>query len=141
MNKKEIHKRAQELEAYFNSFPDWYWALGLHDAKILSATPLELEPDWMAPTPRYNCLELALNAKGAMYDTKVAKITFYNYKLLTPDFDLGNLSGAWWYGDTLTTEEDGKYRLELHYQVLGSTYERDYTVELCFSEAEVERKK
>lgn len=118
----------------------WYWEHGLHDAKILSASALELEPDWKALTLRYNCLELALDASGAMFDQKVQKITLYNYKLLTPDFDLGNLSGAWWFGDTLTVEADGKYRLELHYQVPGSHYARDYTVEIRFSEAEVERK-
>ena len=139
MNKKNT-KHIQEFEAYRSCFPSWYWSQGLHDAKILSATPLELPPDWKAHTPRYNCLELTFDASGAMYDTKVTKITLYNYKLLTPDFDLGNLSGAWWYGDILTVEAEGKFRLELHYQLPGSHYARDYTVELRFAEAEVERK-
>lgn len=141
MNKKEIHKRAQELEAYFNSFPDWYWALGLHDAKILSAAALELPPDWKAQPPLYNCLELALDAKGAMYDQKVQKISLYNYKILTPDFDLRQLSGAWWLGDELTAEADGKYRLQLTFQVFETAHERNYTVDIRFAKAEVKRKK
>ena len=119
--------------------PAWYWVRGLHDAHILSATPLELAPDWQSPAPRYNCLELAIDAKGAMFDTQVRKIALYNYKILTPDFDLRKLSDVWWYGDTLTTEEKGKYRLQLCYQVVGSHYERDYTVDIRFAEAEVER--
>ena len=75
--------------------PSWYWTNGLHDAKILSVTPLELPPDWKSPTPRYNCLEFAIDAKGAMFDQRVRKITLYNYKILTPDFELYKLSGAW----------------------------------------------
>ena len=138
MNKKNT-KHIQEFEAYRSCFPSWYWSQGLHDAKILSATPLELPPDWKSPIPRYNCLEFAIDAKGAMFDQRVRKIALYNYKILTPEFDLCKLSGAWWYGDTLTVEAEGKYRLELHYQLPGSHYARDYTVELRFSEAEVER--
>ena len=72
--------------------PSWYWELGLHDAKILSATPLELLPDWKSPIPRYNCLEFAIDAQGAMFDQTVRKIALYNYKILTPEFSCASLA-------------------------------------------------
>ena len=121
--------------------PSWYWSQGLHDAKILSATPLELPPDWKSPIPRYNCLEFAIDAKGAMFDQTVRKIALYNYKILTPEFDLCKLSGAWWLSDELHIEADGKYRLQLTIQVFKASRPRNYTVEFRFSEAEVERGK
>ena len=37
-----------------------------------------------------NLLKLKIDSKGAIYDTSVKEIHFYNYKILTPDISLEN---------------------------------------------------
>ena len=65
MSKKGIEVAVKKLEEYYAQFPDWYWKYGLHDAIILSACELELEPDWKERHPKRNCLEILLDSKNS----------------------------------------------------------------------------
>lgn len=95
------------------NYPDWYWPSGLHDAKILSVSELELPIDWKTKPVRYNCYEIYLDAVGAMFDQTVKKIPLYNYKITTPQVDLSKLGQIWWMGDTLRTLPNGGYVLDI----------------------------
>ncbi len=114
-----------------NKEPEWYWTRGLHDAKIVSATTKE--SDW---NPDDDCLTFKMNCHGAMFESDIKEIHFYNFKILTNNFDINLLNGAWWLSDELT-QQDNHYLLELEYDTAECIAE---TVNFTFKRAEVIRK-
>ena len=87
MSKKGIEAAAKKLEEYYAQFPDWYWKYGLHDAVILSVSELQLVPDYKVKKPKFNCLEIELDSKNALYERDNKTIRLYNYKIkLSTDF-------------------------------------------------------
>ncbi len=137
MNIKDIIATAKELEEYWASFPDWYWKYGLHDAEVLSVSEKELIPDYKDRQPKYNCMEICLDCKNALYERDIEKILLYNYKIKTPDFDVKTLGKAWWMDDSLKEQKKGYYLSEIEVETADS--ERiDFTV--SYESAEVIRK-
>lgn len=88
---------------YSNKQPEWYRRNGLHDAKIIAAEFLELDPDYKSWNPVFNSLTLTMDLKQALYDMTVKKLTFCNCKILTPDI---KIDGFYWLQDVLTYEND-----------------------------------
>ena len=111
--------------------PDWYWSWGLHDAKILSVT--EKKSNW---NPRDCQLIFKLDGDGAIYESDITEIRFYNYKILTADFDLRLLKGGWWLSDELSQKGD-RYLLALEFDT-AKCKTRNVTIK--FEKAEVVRK-
>lgn len=132
MSKRKI-KKADDS----NQFPQWYWEHGLHDAEILSISELELEPDWKSQNRHYNCFEITLDAKGALFETDIKKIRFYNYKLKSDPIDISSLKAVWWLQDTLTQISDTRYNLHL---VLEGVKRHHFFIDINFESADVERK-
>ena len=81
MSKKGIEAAAKKLEEYYAQFPDWYWKYGLHDAVVLSVSELQLVPDYKEKKPKFNCLEIHLDSKNAIYERDIKTIRLYNYKI------------------------------------------------------------
>ena len=114
--------------------PDWYWESGLHDASIIGAEVYEFPFDYnkyTAEKNKYdrNVLSLRIDAKGALYDSRVKEIRFYNYKLLPESVDLMSLEPSeknkvWWLADQLT-EQNEKYELD----ILQSTHHGNTTLQ------------
>lgn len=121
-----------------NELPEWYWKHGLHDAEILSISQFELTPDWKSQNPRYNCFEISINAKGAMFETDIKKISLYNYKLKSKPFDPSALKRAWWLRDTLLKTSDRSYALHIVFQDVKKHH---VFIDISFESAEVERLK
>ncbi len=117
--------------------PPWYWRKGLHDALILRAEAIQLSYDYTQKNPRRTCLKIYLDASQAMFDTTVASISLYNYKILVDESDNGGygdgLDGCYWMQDHLRIE-NGKYLLEI--TALG---EDDFRYSIRFEDAEVQR--
>ena len=123
--------------------PEWYWINGLHDAGIMGVEAFEFPFDYnkfVGEKSKYNrnLLVLKINAKGALYDTSVEEIHFYNYKILTTDVSLENRKTIWWLADRLI-EQDNHYILEIDLQDFDS-YPEDFTFKIKFDRAEVKRK-
>ena len=81
--------------SYPENPPEWYWTKGLHDAGITEVESFEFPFDYnkfIGQKSKYdrNLLKLKIDSKGAIYDTSVKEIHFYNYKILTPDISLEN---------------------------------------------------
>ncbi len=132
---KSIWKRAVEIEEYNAKFPDWYWKYGLHDARILSVSEKELNPDYKDKQPKWSCLEICLDCKNAMYERDIKKICLYNYKIKTPDIDINEIEKNWWISDTLKQSENQRYLLEL--EIESAEGERkDFVVSFEFPEVE-----
>ncbi len=130
---KNILKRALEIEEYYAQFPDWYWKSGLHDAQILSVSEKELVPDYKDKNSKWNCLEICLDSKNALYERDIEKILLYNYKIKTPDFDVKSLEKTWWMGDSLEEQENGHYLSEIEAET--ADLERiEFTVSYEFAE-------
>ena len=120
---------AKHIEESKLSNPQWYWHLGLHDAKILKVNEIEYDFDYTAPNPKINCLEIFLDSQSALFDKEVSVIRFYNYKLH------GKILGKWWMRDSL--EKDGdKYVLKL----TTARVKDEIVSTIKFDFAEVERK-
>lgn len=92
--------------------PDWYWIHGLHDANIISAAVKESK--W---NPTDNCLILQIDCEGVLVEAGITEIRFYNFKILTSDFDLDSLNGGWWLSDELTQKGD-RYFLALRFDTV-----------------------
>lgn len=123
--------------------PDWYWMNGLHDAGIIGVETFEFPFDYnkfAGEKSNYyrNLLVLKINAKGALYDTSVQEIHFYNYKILTPDISLDGRKTIWWLSDRLS-ENENRYVLEIDLQDLDA-YPEDFTFKIKFEKVEVKRK-
>ena len=133
---------------YPDNPPDWYWESGLHDACIIGSETYEFPFDYnkyTAEKNKYdrNMLSLRIDAKGALYDSRVKEIRFYNYKLLPEGVDLVSLEPSeenkvWWLADQLT-EQNAKYELDI---LLESCvpYQKQFHLKLRFDRAEVDRK-
>ena len=119
MSKKGIESAAKKCEEYYAQFPDWYWKYGLHDAIILSACELELEPDWKEKHPKRNCLEILLDSKNALFERNIKRISLYNYRITdmkrnaAVPIALEAFRDVYWLGDSIEQLEDGKYLLEI----------------------------
>ena len=123
--------------------PEWYWMNGLHDAGIIGVETFEFPFDYnkfVGEKSNYyrNLLVLKINAKGALYDTSVQEIHFYNYKILTPDISLDGRKTIWWLSDRLS-ENENRYVLEIDLQDLDA-YPEDFTFKIKFEKVEVKRK-
>lgn len=124
------------MAAHMEAAPAWYWSRGLHDAAITGVDELELPVDWKAGIRRWNCLELALDCRGALFETNVPFIRFYNYKIISGDLNRLREPHTWWFSDEL--ESDGKgYRLTILFESANSDR---FRLEIGFADAIVERK-
>ena len=133
---------------YPDNPPDWYWENGLHDACIVGVDTYEFPFDYnkyTAEKNKYdrNMLSLRIDAKGALYDSHVKEIRFYNYKLLPESVDLTSIepsekSKVWWLADQLT-EKGGKYELNILLEICVP-HQKQFLLKLGFGRAEVDRK-
>ena len=118
-----------------NSLPEWYWELGLHDAKILACTELQLVPDYKDETLKYNCFEIVLNCESAIYEYNIEKICLYNYKIKSNEFDVSELNGGWWLSDEIESKGD-QYLLRLEFDTAKCKTKQ---VEIAFQYVDVVR--
>ena len=137
MSKKGIEAAAKKLEEYYAQFPDWYWKYGLHDAVILSASELQLVPDYKEKKPKINCLEIQLDSKNAICERDIKAIRLYNYKIKTPDIDINSIDKPWWIGDTIKKLDNNRYLLEIEIESAKGS-RKHFIVE--FEIPEIERK-
>ena len=137
MSKKGTEAEAKKLEEYYAQFPDWYWKYGLHDAVILSVCELQLTPDYKKKNPRYNCLEIKLDSKNALYEQNIKTIRLYNYKIKTPDIDINSIDKPWWISDTIKELKNKHYLLEVKIESARGS-QKNFIVE--FEIPEIERK-
>lgn len=127
---------------YPDNAPEWYWVNGLHDACIKGVDMLEFPFDYkkfISDNNRYtrNILTLKINAGNALYDRRVKKIRFFNYKILSDDISLDGRKEIWWMADRLTDHGD-YYTLEIDLQDFSSC-PQDFTIKIKFERAEVDR--
>ena len=127
---------------YASHYPDWYWTTGLHDAGIVGVESFEFPFDYnkfFGQKSKYNrnLLKLKIDSKGAIYDTSVKEIHFYNYKILTPDISLENRKIIWWLADRLIAN-DHNFVLEIDLQDFNA-YPEDFTFKIKFERIEVVR--
>lgn len=115
--------------------PDWYWIHGLHDAKILSISQKDIPWDPSQKISDNNCLIMKMDCNGALFEQNITEIRFYNYKILTVDFDLNTLNGGWWLSDELYQKGE-RYLLELRFDTAKCKTKR---LEMLFGRAEVIR--
>ena len=113
--------------------PDWYWSHGLHDAHIISVCQLTIPIDWKKQECARNCLEINLDAEGALYESDVEKILLYDYKILTAKFDISRLNNTWWLKDELVEWNTKHWKLSL---VAETSEGVELAVEICFDKAE-----
>lgn len=137
INLNEFVEKTIEIEKYYRSFPDWYWKKGLHDAEVLSITETELNPDCSLPNPKYNCLEICLDAEGTMFEQDIRKIRFYNYKIKECDVPFSRPEKLWWMHDDLTQISDKRYMSEIEFE---NAKGRRKKLIITYEIAEVERK-
>ena len=137
MSKKGIEAAAKKLEEYYAQFPDWYWKYGLHDAVILSVSELQLVPDFKVKKPKFNCLEIELDSKNALYERDIKTIRLYNYKIKTLDVDINSIDKPWWMGDTIKELKNKQYSLDIEIESARGS-RKHFIVE--FEIPEIERK-
>lgn len=143
MSKKRIESAAKKLEEYYAQFPDWYWKYGLHDARILSVSELQLVPDYKEAKPKYNCIEIALNSKNARCETRIKKISLYNYRIVgmkmnsTEPITLDDFRDVFWLGDSIEQLDNDRYLLEIECTDLHSNL---VYLNVEFEIPEIERK-
>ena len=121
--------------------PDWYWKLGLHDACIVDAFEIPFDYNKYVGEKNNcnrNALSLQIDASGAIYDTRVKEIRFFNYKILTEEITLQGRNKVWWLADRLTEIDDGFYILEIDLQDFDS-FPEEFTFKIKFNCAEVDR--
>ena len=128
--------------SYPENPPEWYWTKGLHDAGITEVESFEFPFDYnkfIGQKSKYdrNLLKLKIDSKGAIYDTSVKEIHFYNYKILTPDISLENRKIIWWLADRLIAN-DNNFVLEIDIQDFNA-YPEDFTFKIKFERIEVVR--
>lgn len=106
----------------------WYWSRGLHDANIISAIKKE-----SGYNPNDNYLALKIDCSGALFETTITEIRFYNFKIKTDNFDINSLNGGWWLSDQLSIKGN-HYLIDLKFETSKCKTRR---LELTFSRAEV----
>lgn len=117
--------------------PFWYWEHGLHDAKVLSICEKSCEPDWKAPLPVYNSLEIHLDSSGALYETDITTIKLLNYKWKSEPLNMADYPELWWEQDTLSCLPSGMFSLEI---ILQAPKKLRAVMQIEFASAELERK-
>ena len=137
VSRKGLEAAAKKLEEYYARFPDWYWKYGLHDAVILSVSELQLVPNYKEKPLKYNCLEMELDCKNAMYEQNIKTIRLYNYTIKTPDVDVNSIDKPWWISDTIKELENNRYLLEIKIESARGK-RKNFIVE--FETPEIERK-
>ena len=137
MSKKGTEAVTRKLDEYYAQLPEWYWKYGLHDAVILSVSELQLAPDYKNKNPKYNCLEIELDSKDAIYERDIKALRFYNYKIKTADFDIKSIEKQWWMSDTIKETDNKRHLLEI--EIASAKDKRKYFV-VEFEIAEIERK-
>ena len=137
VSRKGLEAAAKKLEEYYARFPDWYWKYGLHDAVILSVSELQLVPNYKEKPLKYNCLEMELDCKNALYEQDVKTIRLYNYTIKTPDIDINSIDKPWWISDTIKELENNRYLLEIEIESARGK-RKNFIVE--FETPEIERK-
>lgn len=115
-----------------NSLPEWYWTHGLHDANIISTAKKESNRN-----PEDHCLIFKIDCEGAMFETDITEIHFYQYKVITEDFNLSWLNGGWWLSDELVKKGD-RYLLDLKFDTAKCKTKH---LVIAFKRAEVIREK
>ncbi len=132
---KKERKVINTQEKLFDNKPDWYWFYGLHDAEILNANELSLQPDWGVTEPKWNCLELILDSGGAR-ESDIHKILLYNYKTICGNIDGLKDKNVWWIGDRISCQKDS-YILQLE---LENSHGDKFDLQIEFKTAEIFRK-
>lgn len=91
--KKPTKKKSDacRLGYSYDQYPAWYWRDGLHDAEILSVKRLVYPDDYRVKNPIRSCMEININAKGALFESKIKKILLYHERVLTPEIDINQL--------------------------------------------------
>ena len=128
---------------YTENLPEWYWERGLHDACVVCIEAYEFPFDYNKYTSQknkydQNMLLFKINAKGALFDSDVKEIRFFNYKILSENVELFNRSKIWWLSDKLTEVND-RYELEILLEDVDS-WPEEFQLKLRFERAEVDRK-
>jgi len=136
MSKKRIESAAEKLVEYRAQLPDWYWKRGLHDAVILSVSECKLVPNYKEKKPKYNCLEIKLDSKNALYERNIKAIRLYNYKIKTPDLDIHSFDEPWWMWDTMKELDNQRYLLNIEIEP-GNGPRKMFSIE--FEIPEIER--
>ena len=127
---------------YSDNAPVWYWTRGLHDAAIIGVESFEFPFDYAKYTREKsiynrNLFILKIDAKGAMFDSTIKEIRFFNYKILSDNIELKNRKKIWWLADRLL-EENGHYVLEIDLHDFDS-FPQEFTFKIKFDRAEVDR--
>lgn len=127
---------------YPDNTPEWYRVNGLHDACITDISTEEYTFDYnefVKDKCKYkrNVLTFKIDAQGALYDTRVKEIRFYNYKIISECFPLNVRNKIWWMADRLV--DCGEYyTLETDLIDYDSRPE-EFTCKLKFGWSEVDR--
>ena len=133
-------------KVYYSDYPDdppeWYWIHRLHDTCIVCVETFEFPYDYGKFVGQKrknirNLLCLKIDAEGAMFDTKVKEIRFFNYKVLSDNISLEGRNKVWWLADRLIENGDS-FTLEIDLQDFDSDPE-EFTFEIEFERAEVDR--
>ena len=137
MSGNKIKNSEKNIEENCAQLPDWYWEYGLHDAFIRSVTELQLIPDYKEKNYKYNCLEIELDCRMALYERDIRIIRLYNYKIKTPEININSFAKPVWLSDSVKKSDDKHYilRIEIETERCNTEY---FAVEFEF--AEIERK-
>ena len=100
------------------SYPGWYWAHGLHDAKILEAVMQD------------DTLTLRIDSRGAMFDNTLERITFLGARLKTPLPEPSKKKPLYWLSDELTELPFAQWKLSIETERLdgGKTFHETFVV-------------
>ena len=95
-------------------YPGWYWAKGLHDARIMEASMQD------------DTLVLRIDSGNAMYDNSVEQIVFLGARLKTPLPEPAKRNPVYWLWDELTELPFGQWKLQIQ---LETGFSRGKTTE------------
>ena len=132
-----MNKDEKKYYDYINSFPEWYWSYGLHDAEILNIQRKELLADYNFKDPKYNRMEILLDCAGSLGEADVTKIIIYNHKIISDSLPKCEQCNVWWIGDKLSKTSEDYYKLELEF---ADESDKRYFPIITFQTAEVIRK-
>ncbi len=136
----KFYKNSQSQDSsydFINTFPNWYWVNGLHDAKILSVNFGEDSLDWNYNDTLYERMEILLDGNGAMFEQDITKITFYKCNLVSGELPNLEKVSAWWIDDIPSKNSNINYKLQIKWADEDNYY-RTFNIE--FDNAEIERK-
>ena len=135
---REIEKNLQAFKEFKKKLPAWYWKRGIHDAEILDVWERETGFDKTRGKRYRNCLVFSLDSSGAIYETDIKKIIFYNYEVKVSNAPISQLlPKTWWMGDTIEQLSNGNYLLNFEVS-LENDNRLNFSME--FEYVQVERK-